>query len=368
MITPRISFLCPSYNHEQFVSGFINSVLSQTVHDWELVIIDDCSSDNTAKVIQSFKDSRIRFVRHNRNQGFAATVNEAYLLSLAPVVALIASDDELMPDYAKAVLGAFEADLEVGVVYSPLAAMSESGELTGRIICKTKPVPTEDYFRELFLNDNFLQSPGMAIRRKFAEKIFPRPFGLFQYFDVAIHMALAFCTRAWHLERPVVKYRINGGSASSMPEQNTLCIAETALLMDEAVRLVGHNIDMFNKFFGACPELVSSKISPDAIPFWMGRLALTSILPEKRIWGLQKIISIINHNGGQGATCQECGVEFKDLISLLKTCDRIRFCHAPNTMKKKRVFPGIWKAKVDDFRVLSVFSVKLMYKCHKEFE
>ena len=72
MKNPRFSIICPAFNHERYGGWFIDSVLAQTVSDWELVIVDDCSSDNTAKIIKSYTDKRINFIQHKINGGINA--------------------------------------------------------------------------------------------------------------------------------------------------------------------------------------------------------------------------------------------------------------------------------------------------------
>ncbi len=79
-MNPKISILTPSFNHEKFVGFFIESVLKQTLEDFELIIVDDCSSDNNVNEILKFKDPRIKLIQHPYNQGINAGINTASLL------------------------------------------------------------------------------------------------------------------------------------------------------------------------------------------------------------------------------------------------------------------------------------------------
>ena len=76
MNKPKISILCPTFNHEGFIEYYIESILNQSTKDFELIIVDDCSSDDTVSVIKKFNDERIRFYQHNFNKGINATLNE----------------------------------------------------------------------------------------------------------------------------------------------------------------------------------------------------------------------------------------------------------------------------------------------------
>lgn len=90
-----ISVLLPSYNHESFLSEAIESVLNQTFRDFEFIIIDDCSSDNSREIIKYYKerDERIKIYFHNENRGIARTQNELIDKAQGKFIAFLNSDD-----------------------------------------------------------------------------------------------------------------------------------------------------------------------------------------------------------------------------------------------------------------------------------
>ena len=95
MKTPRISVLMPAYNSEQYVAEAIESILNQTFADFEFIIINDGSKDNTAKIIQEYakKDARIKFVNHTKNKGLIGVLNEGLDLARGEYIARMDSDD-----------------------------------------------------------------------------------------------------------------------------------------------------------------------------------------------------------------------------------------------------------------------------------
>ena len=93
-----ISVCIPTYNGAKFLGETIDSVLAQTLADFELIIVDDASSDATADILAARCDKRIRYFRHESNQGAAATWNHAVSLARAPLVKLLCHDDTLEPD------------------------------------------------------------------------------------------------------------------------------------------------------------------------------------------------------------------------------------------------------------------------------
>lgn len=93
-----ISIIMPTYNCGRFIAESINSVLAQTHTNWELLIVDDCSADNTAEVVASFKDPRIHYQRNERNFGAAVTRNTALRLVKGKYIAFLDSDDLWLPE------------------------------------------------------------------------------------------------------------------------------------------------------------------------------------------------------------------------------------------------------------------------------
>lgn len=92
-----VSIITPSYNTAEFISETINSVLSQTYINWEMIIVDDCSSDNTTEVVASFKDSRIKYIQNNKNCGAAICRNKAISAAKGKWIAFLDSDDLWLP-------------------------------------------------------------------------------------------------------------------------------------------------------------------------------------------------------------------------------------------------------------------------------
>ena len=92
---PLLSIVIPSYNHEKFIGDAINSVVSQTVEDLELVIVDDFSVDSSRDIIQGWtkRDGRIRATFHDRNEGIAKTCNDGIKTAKGKYIAMMASDD-----------------------------------------------------------------------------------------------------------------------------------------------------------------------------------------------------------------------------------------------------------------------------------
>ncbi len=109
MSDPAISVLIPAYNHAAFLREAIDSVLAQRFGDFELIIIDDASTDASRDVIESHADARIRASRHTENQGAHATLNEALSLARGRYLSILNSDDRYRPDRLQRLFDACEA-------------------------------------------------------------------------------------------------------------------------------------------------------------------------------------------------------------------------------------------------------------------
>lgn len=88
-----VTIVMPSYNGEKYIAETIKSIQNQTYENWELLIVDDCSGDDTENVIKSFKDNRIRFFKNSHNSGAAVSRNYALREAKGKWVAFLDSDD-----------------------------------------------------------------------------------------------------------------------------------------------------------------------------------------------------------------------------------------------------------------------------------
>ncbi len=94
-----VSIIMPSYNTASFIDESIQSVLSQSYTDWELIVVDDCSTDNTDDVIKPYlTDERIKYIKNDKNSGAAVSRNRALREARGKWIAFLDSDDLWMPD------------------------------------------------------------------------------------------------------------------------------------------------------------------------------------------------------------------------------------------------------------------------------
>lgn len=121
---PAVSVVMPAYNHERYVGPAIESVLAQTHQDWELVIVDDGSSDSTPEVIKRYRDPRIHY-HHQNNQDAYNALNRGIQLARGRCISILNSDDLYEPARLQQCLAAVAAGAEA--VFTDVTPVDERG-------------------------------------------------------------------------------------------------------------------------------------------------------------------------------------------------------------------------------------------------
>ena len=129
-VFPAVTVIIPTFNRAHFIGRAIQSVLNQTYHDFELIIVDDGSTDETEEIVQGFNDSRVSFIRHSRNSGAAAARNTGIKAARGKYIAFQDSDVEWLPQKLERQMEVFELDgrNRLGLVLCDIIAVSSKGE------------------------------------------------------------------------------------------------------------------------------------------------------------------------------------------------------------------------------------------------
>lgn len=166
MAEPLVSVIMPAYNADRFIAEAIRSVMAQTYTNWELLIIDDCSKDDTCLIAQKFAeaDPRITLIKNEKNQGVARTRNRGFDLCKGDFVALLDSDDIWHADKLEKQLAKLQMT-HAAFAYSSYAIVDLQGK-------KTKAdylVPEEVSFRDL-LKENVIGCSAVVLRADVLQK------------------------------------------------------------------------------------------------------------------------------------------------------------------------------------------------------
>lgn len=129
-----VSIIIPTHNSVQFISETIKSVLDQSFFDWEMIIVDDCSSDNSVEVIQSFadQDPRIKLIQLSENSGAAVARNTAIEAAKGRYIAFLDSDDAWLPNKLEKQV-AFMQENNYPFTFAAYDKVNESDEMFGHV-------------------------------------------------------------------------------------------------------------------------------------------------------------------------------------------------------------------------------------------
>ena len=135
-----VSIIMPSYNTAKFISETIESVLEQTYTNWELIIVDDCSTDNTDEVVKSFlSDNRIKYIKNEKNSGAAVSRNRALREAKGKWIAFLDSDDLWLPVKLEKQI-AFMKENDYHFSYTNYVEINEASIPNGRCITGPKRI------------------------------------------------------------------------------------------------------------------------------------------------------------------------------------------------------------------------------------
>lgn len=165
-IGQKISVIIPTFNRSNVLGRSIASVCSQTYQNWELIVVDDGSTDNTPDTVASFDDERIRFIRCRMNSGAAAARNKGLSQSKGEFVAFLDSDDEWCPQWMESQVGCLgRLNQEWGMVYTGRV------QVDGPNISKYRPAILEGLIFEEYLDRPIVSTPTALTRRRCFESV-----------------------------------------------------------------------------------------------------------------------------------------------------------------------------------------------------
>ncbi|MBU0625181.1 glycosyltransferase family 2 protein [Patescibacteria group bacterium] len=231
-----VTVVIPVYNRPIFIRRAIDSVIAQTYKNWELIIVDDCSTDNTVEVIRSYlnKNERISLICLEKNRGVSNARNIGIEKASGEYIAFLDSDDEWFPDKLTKQVRLFQQDKteQVGFVgCNRIILVTKTGqEHRSRLIL-------QDNTLRMFLSRCFVVPSGVVVKKKVFTKV-----GLFDInldysedWDMWIRIAEKFSFAL--IDEPLFKYYEHGGNACSDPAKLNKRESDTHLVLRKHERL-----------------------------------------------------------------------------------------------------------------------------------
>lgn len=251
---PLVSVIMPSYNHERYISEAIESVLNQTFTDFELIIIDDASKDNSKQIIESFRknDDRIEVIFHERNMGIERTVNDCIEIAKGKFIALFASDDVWLPEKLEEQLKVFQRDPQVGLVYSDAYIINErkNNEITK--FSDTYTFYKGDIYTKLLCAySKFIPGLTIMVKKECFDRVGlldPETHGIGDY-DMLLRISKQY--NVDFVDKPLAKYRQH---SSNISLDTINMVKGVKIAIDKAFKedVNGSLSDVKNKVYSDC--------------------------------------------------------------------------------------------------------------------
>ncbi|KQP60671.1 glycosyltransferase [Methylobacterium sp. Leaf108] len=253
---PTVSVLIKAYNHAPYVRQTIESVLAQPFQDFEIVVTDDGSTDDTLAILQAFDDPRIRLEAHPRNLGISAAMNATIARARGRYLAILNSDDWALPGRLARQVAFLEANPQVSLVFGQPRPVGEDGLPAAPFNDFTVPLRFPDFsrrtwLRQFFFEGNCLCAPTAMIRREAYEAAgaYDPRFVNLQDLDMWIRMLIA--GHGIHvLSEPLSAFRIrdnNANTSAPTVEAMLRLQCEITRILD---RFASIDEDLFREVFG----------------------------------------------------------------------------------------------------------------------
>lgn len=213
-----VSIILTSYNYGQYLKDTINSVLNQTCKDWELLVIDDCSTDNSIDIIMEFvnSDDRIRLIRNYENQGLAASLKTGIMAALGDWVAFLESDDLWKKDYLERKLEIAERYADIGFIYNDVEFFDKNADCVqkkfSRLVKRNSLMKCpKNMFYSFGFENPVMTMSSVMVRRGLLEKVdFNTPID--KLLDWFIYIQIAKMTHFYYVNEKLTMWRQHSDS------------------------------------------------------------------------------------------------------------------------------------------------------------
>ncbi len=165
--SPKVSVCIPAYNAQNYITKCIDSVISQTYQNIEVIVLDDASTDKTEGLIKKYNDKRIKYVLNEKNLGWRGNVRKGYLTATGDFITMLPVDDFLKPTFVESAVKIFCKDEMVGVWSCGNIMVDENGEKIGsQLRPKLGYIYSTEYFRYTYTMLNISPPSETMVRKK----------------------------------------------------------------------------------------------------------------------------------------------------------------------------------------------------------
>lgn len=240
---PIVSVIMAAYNCEQYIHEAIQSILNQTLQAFELIIVNDCSTDNTAKIISSYSDSRIIAINNSNNQGAAYSRNIAIKKAQGSYIAILDADDIALPERLKTQL----LFLEKNNAYDGVGSFVQEIDASGKNIRFVKvPITHEEIKCSTTFRCSIIHSTAFIKKEFFINNnlFYKEDFLASQDFEM--WSRALFVGKFYNIPQYLVKYRISLNQISTKNKKEQIRLATTVYQHILSKLLLGNTSEEIN--------------------------------------------------------------------------------------------------------------------------
>lgn len=211
---PLVSVIIPTYNRASFLEKSVQSVISQTIKNIEIIVINNYSTDNTLDIIRSFNDNRIKIINFKNGGVIAKSRNQGMIQSTGKYIAFLDDDDLWRPDKLELQIKYLESHPEFGLVYSNAIIIDEKGNRKGLLLNRGQA--REGRIFQYLLGGNFIPILTLLMKREVLESnglLFEEP-SMIAVEDYEYLMRAALKFGFGYIDKPMAMYRIHSTGMS----------------------------------------------------------------------------------------------------------------------------------------------------------
>ena len=299
---PLVSVILLSYNHSQYVAQAVESVLNQTFKNFELLIADDGSNDNSREIIAAFTDKRIRFFLHEQNRGPLTVLAECFKAAQGQYIAIHHSDDLWKVEKLEKQINFLENNREYAACFTWVEIIDELGkpynlsaENNYYAIFEQFNRPREQWLHDFFFTGNCLCHPSVVLRnRKNLYQDLYGVSGLWQLPDYSAWIRLLLKSNIYVLEERLTLFRLRRRKQENTSAESSATIVRSEM---ELYRVLKEylRISNPNEFLNVFPEAQQYVVAGNILPqFALAKLLQHSQGAARKLEALDILFDLIN--------------------------------------------------------------------------
>jgi len=261
-LCPKVSVGIPTFNRAEMLREVIMSVLTQTFQDFELIISDNASQDQTQEVIASIKDDRIHYIRNETNIGMVQNFNQCLARARGSYITIFHDDDLMLPDNLRLKVLALDKNSGVGLVHSKFGFIDQHGKLLkantnfGKPVFQDRIEPGRKFLIKTLMSGNTVNAPSVMIRRECYQRLGGFDERLTLTADAEYWMRLSLYSDILFLARPLVQSRSHAGADNTKYFSIVNgSIRMNPLGIEERFKANSIVLERYESVFGKCEDL-----------------------------------------------------------------------------------------------------------------